>query len=34
MEEKDSCLYLLPDSLERVLPELMGFSPVMISLLA
>jgi hypothetical protein len=34
MEEEDSSLYLLPDSLERVLLELAGISPVMISLLA
>jgi hypothetical protein len=34
MEEEDSSLFLLPDSLERVLPEPVGFSPVMISLLA
>jgi hypothetical protein len=34
MEEDDSSLYLLPDSLERVLPEPVGFSPVIISLLA
>jgi hypothetical protein len=33
MEEEDPSLYLLPDSLERVLPELAAFSPVMISLL-
>jgi hypothetical protein len=25
MEEEDSSLFLLPDSLERVLPELCGF---------
>jgi hypothetical protein len=34
MEEEDPSLYLLLDSLERVLPELAAFSPVMISLLA
>jgi hypothetical protein len=34
MEEEDSSLFLLPDSLERVLYELTAFSPVMISLLA
>jgi hypothetical protein len=33
MEEEDSSLFLLPDSLERVLPELADLSPVMISLL-
>jgi hypothetical protein len=34
MEEEDSSLFLLPDSLERVLHELADLSPVMISLLA
>jgi hypothetical protein len=34
MEEEDSSLYLLPDSFEVVLPELVDLSPVMISLLA
>jgi hypothetical protein len=34
IEEDDSSLYLLPDSLERVFPKPAGFSPVMISLLA
>jgi hypothetical protein len=34
MEEEGSYLYLLPDSLEGVLPELAVFSSVMISLLA
>jgi hypothetical protein len=34
MEEEDSSLCLLPDSLERVLPELAGLSLVMISFLA
>jgi hypothetical protein len=34
MEEEDSSLCLLPDSLERVLPELAGLSPITISLLA
>jgi hypothetical protein len=34
MEEEDSSLCLLPDSLERVVPELAGLSPVTIFLLA
>jgi hypothetical protein len=34
MEEEDSSLCLLLDSLERVLPELAAFSLVRISLLA
>jgi hypothetical protein len=34
MEEEDSSLCLLPESLERVFPELAGLSPVVISLLA
>jgi hypothetical protein len=34
MEEEDYSLCLLLDSLERVLPELAGLSPVIISLLA
>jgi hypothetical protein len=34
VEEEDSSLFLWPDSLERVLPELAGLSPVTISLLA
>jgi hypothetical protein len=34
MEEEDSSLFLLPDYLERVLPEFAAFSPVIISLLA
>jgi hypothetical protein len=34
MEEEDSSLFLLPDSLETVLPELVAFSLVMIFLLA
>jgi hypothetical protein len=33
MEEEDSSLYLLLDSLERVFLEPMGLLPVMISLL-
>jgi hypothetical protein len=33
MEEEDSSFYLLPDSLDGVLPKLAVFSPVMISLL-
>jgi hypothetical protein len=34
MEEEDSSFYVLPESLEKVLPEPVGFSPVMISPLA
>jgi hypothetical protein len=34
MEEEDSSLCLLPDSLERVLPEFVAFLLAMISLLA
>jgi hypothetical protein len=34
MEEEDSSLFLLLDSLERVIPKLVAFSLVMIFLLA
>jgi hypothetical protein len=34
MEEEDSSLYLLPDSLDGVLPEPVALLPVTISLLA
>jgi hypothetical protein len=34
MEEEDSSLYLLPDCLDGVLPELADLSMVIISLLA